>query len=58
MKIAAVIVSFDDERGLLRYMNFIHDFFDLMIVVDGKFRWFEDALKDDLDLVYKNPKTE
>ena len=41
-RIAAGIVSFDDERGLRRCMNSIHDFVDLMIVIDGKFRYFED----------------
>lgn len=42
MRIAAGIVSFDDERGLRRCMNSIHDYVDLMIVIDGKFRYFED----------------
>jgi hypothetical protein len=41
-RIAAGIVSFDDERGLRRCMNSIHEFVDLMIVIDGKFRYFED----------------
>ncbi|MGA6990097.1 MAG: hypothetical protein WBX81_06755, partial [Nitrososphaeraceae archaeon] len=42
MRIAAGIVSFDDERGLRRCMNSIHDYVDLMMVIDGKFRYFED----------------
>ena len=42
MRIGAGIVSFDDERGLRRCMNSIHDYVDLMIVIDGKFRYFED----------------
>jgi hypothetical protein len=41
-RIAAGIVSFDDERGLRRCMNSIHEFVDLMIVIDGKFKYFED----------------
>ena len=42
MRIGAGIVSFDDERGLRRCMNSIHDYVDLMMVIDGKFRYFED----------------
>jgi hypothetical protein len=42
MRIAAGIVSFDDERGLRRCMNSIYEYMDLMIVIDGKFRYFED----------------
>lgn len=42
MRIAAGIVSFDDERGLRRCMNSIHEYVDLMIVIDGRFRYFED----------------
>ncbi len=42
MRIAAGIISFDDERGLQRCMNSIHEYVDLMIVIDGKFRYFED----------------
>jgi hypothetical protein len=41
-RIAAGIISFDDERGLQRCMNSIHEYVDLMIVIDGKFRYFED----------------
>ena len=41
-RIAAGIISFDDERGLQRCMDSIHEYVDLMIVIDGKFRYFED----------------
>jgi hypothetical protein len=41
-RIAAGIISFDDERGLQRCMNSIHEYVDLMIVIDGKIRYFED----------------
>jgi hypothetical protein len=41
-RIAAGIISFDDEKGLQRCMNSIHEYVDLMIVIDGKFRYFED----------------
>lgn len=41
-RIAAGVISFDDERGLQRCMNFINEYVDLMIVIDGKFRYFED----------------
>ena len=40
--IAAGIISFDDERGLQRCMDSIHEYMDLIIVIDGKFRYFED----------------
>ena len=53
MKIAAATVSFDYERGLLRRMNGIHGHFDLMIVIEGKFRCFEDDLNNDQDLLYE-----
>jgi hypothetical protein len=42
MRTAAAIVSFDDEVGLRRCMNSIHNYVDLMIVIDGKFKYFED----------------
>jgi hypothetical protein len=42
VRLAAGIVSFDDERGLRRCLKSIHDHVDLMIVIDGKFRYFED----------------
>ena len=42
MGIAAGIVSFDDERGLRRCMSSIYDCVDLMIIIDGKFRHFDD----------------
>jgi hypothetical protein len=42
IEIAAGIVSFDDERGLRRCMNSIYDYVDLMIIIDGKFRHFEE----------------
>src|SRR5262245_24563763 len=41
-RIAAGIISFDDERGLQRCMDSIHEYVDLIIVIDGKFRYFED----------------
>jgi hypothetical protein len=40
--IAAGIVFFDDEKGLQRCLNSIRDYTDLMIVIDGKFKYFED----------------
>lgn len=52
MKIAAGIISFDDERGLSRCLNSIHEHVDLMIVIDGKFKYFE----DDHDISIDNSK--
>jgi hypothetical protein len=40
--IAAGIVFFDDEKGLQRCLKSIRDYTDLMIVIDGKFKYFED----------------
>jgi hypothetical protein len=34
-------------------MNGIHGYFDLMIVIDGKFRCFEYDLNNDQDLLYE-----
>jgi hypothetical protein len=52
IRLAAGIVSFDDERGLRRCLKSIHDHVDLMIVIDGKFRYFE----DDHDLSIDNSR--
>jgi hypothetical protein len=40
--VAAGIVFFDDEKGLQRCLSSIHSFVDLIIAIDGKFKYFED----------------
>jgi hypothetical protein len=40
--IAAGIVFFDDEKGLQRCLSSIQSYVDLIIAIDGKFKYFED----------------
>jgi hypothetical protein len=50
--IAAAIVFFDDEKGLQRCLNSIQSYVDLIIAIDGKFKYFE----DDHDLSIDNSR--
>src|SRR5919106_640450 len=49
---AAGIVFFDDEKGLQRCLSSIQSFVDLIIAIDGKFKYFE----DDHDLSIDNSR--
>src|ERR671910_2836608 len=49
---AAGIVFFDDEKGLQRCLSSIQSFVDLIIAIDGNFRYFE----DDHDLSIDNSR--
>src|SRR5918992_3610006 len=49
---AAGIVFFDDEKGLQRCLSSIQSFVDLIITIDGKFKYFE----DDHDLSIDNSR--
>jgi hypothetical protein len=40
--IAAGIVFFDEEKGLQRCLNSIRSYIDVIIAIDGKFKYFED----------------
>jgi hypothetical protein len=40
--IAAGIVFFDDEKGLQRCLSSIQSYVDLIIAIDGKFKYFDD----------------
>ena len=40
--VAAGIVFFDDEKGLQRCLRSIQSYVDLIIAIDGKFKYFED----------------
>jgi hypothetical protein len=42
MTVAAGIVFFDDEKGLQRCLRSIQSYVDLIIAIDGKFKYFED----------------
>lgn len=42
VRIAAGIVFFDDEKGLDRCLRSIQSYVDLIIAIDGKFKYFED----------------
>lgn len=50
--IAAGIVFFDDEEGLQRCLNSVHTYIDLIIAIDGRFKYFE----DDHDLSIDNSR--
>jgi hypothetical protein len=50
--IAAGIVFFDDEKGLHRCLGSTQSFVDLIIAIDGKFKYFE----DDHDLSIDNSR--
>src|SRR5918995_2554859 len=49
---AAGIVFFNNEKGLQRCLNSIQSFVDLIIAIDGKFKYFE----DDHDLSIDNSR--
>ena len=40
--VAAGIIFFDDEKGLQRCLHSIQSYVDLIIAIDGKFKYFED----------------
>ena len=42
MTIAAGILFFDDEKGLQRCLNSIQSYVELIIAIDGKFKYFDD----------------
>jgi len=50
--IAAGIVFFDDEKGLQRCLNSIQSYVDLIIAIDGKFKYFD----EDHDLSMDNSR--
>ena len=52
MTIAAGIVFFDDEKGLHRCLSSIQSCVDLIIAIDGKFKYFD----DDHDLSIDNSR--
>ena len=52
MTVAAGIVFFDDEKGLRRCLRSIQSYVDLIIAIDGKFKYFE----DDHDLSIDNSR--
>ena len=52
MTIAAGIVFFDDEKGLHRCLSSIQSYVDLIIAIDGKFKYFD----DDHDLSIDNSR--
>jgi hypothetical protein len=47
--IAAGIVFFDDEKGLQRCLHSIQSYVDLIIAIDGKFKYFEDDHNTSID---------
>jgi hypothetical protein len=49
LTIAAGIVFFDDEKGLQRCLSSIQTHVDLIIVIDGKFKHFEDDHDHSID---------
>jgi hypothetical protein len=59
--VAAGIVFFDDEKGLQRCLSSIHSFVDLIIAIDGKFKYFEDdhdlSIDNSREVVESFPKT-
>jgi hypothetical protein len=50
--IAAGIVFFDDEKGLQRCLSSIQPYMDIIIAIDGKFKYFD----DDHDLSIDNSR--
>jgi hypothetical protein len=47
--IAAGIVFFDDEKGLQRCLHSIQSYVDLIIAIDGKFKYFDDDHDTSID---------
>jgi hypothetical protein len=50
--IAAGVVFFDDEKGLQRCLSSIQPYMDIIIAIDGKFKYFD----DDHDLSIDNSR--